>query len=93
MRPQSLFGYLPITQHQKIEKNIISWNLPFFLLAKFRQKENFKHLKFEDELILDNFYCSKQKKMKNENCHVSIFGFRRVMIKDLHRTFTKSSYG
>jgi len=50
-------------------------------------------LKFEDELILDGFNCSKAKKLKIENCHVSIFGLRRMMIKDLHRTFTKSSYG
>jgi hypothetical protein len=36
--------------------------VPFFLLSKFRQKENLKNLKFEDELILDNFNCSKAKK-------------------------------
>jgi hypothetical protein len=67
----------------------------FLFTGKILPKSKFlKILKFEDELILDNFNCSKaKKKMKNENCHVSIFGFRRVMIKDLHRTFTKSSYG
>jgi hypothetical protein len=67
--------------------------MPFFLLAKFRQKANFKNLKLEDELILNNFNCSKAKKMKNENCHGSIFRFIRAMIKDLHCTFIKSSYG
>jgi hypothetical protein len=80
------------TTSKNCQKNIISWNLPFFLLAKFRQKE--KNLNsFEDELILDSFNCSKAENLKFENCHVSIFGFRRMMIKDFHPTFTKSSYG
>jgi len=33
------------------------------------------------------FNCPKDEKLKIENCHVSIFGFRRMMIKDLHVTF------
>jgi hypothetical protein len=53
-----------------------------FLLAKFRQEAKFKNLKFEDKLILDSFNCSKAKKLKIENCHVNIFGFRRMLIKD-----------
>jgi len=38
------------------------------------------------------FNCPKDEKLKIENCHVSIFGLRRMMIKELHVTFSKSSY-
>ncbi len=37
------------------------------------------------------FNCLKDEKLKIE-CHVSIFGFRRMIIKELHVTFSKSSY-
>jgi hypothetical protein len=31
--------------------------------------------------------AQRMKNLKIENCHVSIFGFRRMMIKDLHHYF------
>jgi hypothetical protein len=52
------------TTSKNCQKNIISWNLPFFLLAKFRQKEKNLNSKFEDELILDSFNCSKAEKFE-----------------------------
>jgi len=41
---------------------------------------------------LERFLIAFDEKLKIENCHVSIFGFRRMMIKELHVTFSKSSY-
>ncbi len=65
----------------------------FFLLANFARKWNLKIWKFLDEMVFGEvFNCPKDEKLKIENCRVSIFGFRRMMIKDLHVTFSKSSY-
>jgi hypothetical protein len=49
--------------------------------------------KFLDEMVFGEvFNCPKDEKLKIKNCHFSVFGFRSMMIKDLHVTFSKSSY-
>jgi len=77
-----------------LKKISLVGNCRFLFTGKFCQKVKFKILKkFLDEMVFGEvFNCPKDGKLKTENCHVSMFGFRSMMIKDLHVTLSKSSY-
>jgi hypothetical protein len=76
-----------------LKKISLVGNCSFLFTGKTLPESEIKNFeKFLDEMVFGEvFKCSKDEKLKIENCHVSIFGFRKMMIKNLHVTFNKSS--
>ncbi len=79
--------------NRKLKKISSVGNCSFLFTGKISPESEIKN--FEKILrrngVWRDFNCPKDEKLKIENCHVSIFGFRKMMIKDLHVTSSKSS--